>query len=237
MILDCYILDDERHAVELLQTYVEQTAGLRLAGSSTKPLEALTAIPALRPAITFADVDMPELSGLDLAGRVAGITAIVFTTAYREFAPEAFEKDAVDYLLKPISYARFLSCIDRVKRKITVDSAAHFMVKTGARGALARIAVDDITYIAGLSAYIEIHLAVNKIVTYLSLAELLEQLPPDRFSRIHKSFIVAHDRIKLIADGQVKLVNGDSLPIGRVYRRAFYDKLERSLLVSRRELS
>ena len=106
MNLSCYVIDDEFHALELLIAFIAKTPGLELAGASTKPLAALPEIQNHPPDITFLDVDMPDLSGLDLAGLINRQTTVVFTTSYREFAPEAFEKEASDYLLKPIDDER-----------------------------------------------------------------------------------------------------------------------------------
>jgi two-component system LytT family response regulator len=234
MKLDCYLIDDELHAVDLLRSFINQTPGLVLAGQATRPLLALDEIRQLRPAVTFVDVDMPELSGLDLAGLINSFTKVVFTTSFREFGPEAFERDAVDYLLKPITYPRFLQCIEKLRRLAPAAEPAYFLVKTGTKGVLQKIMTADINYISGLAAYVEIHLTVGKIVTYLSFSELLEQLPPARFSRIHKSFIVNHDYITAIDGGQVRLKGGQSLNIGRTYQAAFFEKLGSALLISRR---
>jgi two-component system LytT family response regulator len=237
MSLSCYIIDDEFHAVELLRSFVEKTPGLELAGTSTKPPAALQAVRELSPAVVFLDVDMPDLSGLDLAGMISRDTTVVFTTSYREFAPEAFEKDAADYLLKPIGYARFLSCIEKIRRKNpdVLPAKRFFLVKTGTKGSLARIDPNELIYISGLEAYVELHLRDKKLVTYIGLAELLEQLPAATFSRIHKSYVVNHDFITGIESGQVLLPGPVRLTIGRAYREEFFRKLAPALLISKRD--
>ncbi len=233
MNLTCYLIDDESHALDLLRDYIAQTPGLKLAGAGTRPLAALNEIQELRPDVTFMDVDMPELSGLDLAELVRNSTMVVFTTSYREFGPEAYERDALDYLLKPISYPRFLKCLEKLKHR-EVPSPDHFYVKTGAKGVLQKIVIRDISYVSGLGAYMELHTTGGKVVTHGSLTELANRLPGATFSRIHKSYLVNHDHLLAIDGGQVKLAGGTCLTIGRAYRASFFEKIDPALLISQR---
>jgi DNA-binding LytR/AlgR family response regulator len=231
MNLTCYIVDDEPHAIGVLKEFIAKTPGLELAGSTTDPLEALEVIAAEPPALTFLDVDMPEVNGLQFAGMVNTQTTVIFTTAYREYAPEAFEKEAADYLLKPISYERFLVCIQRIRRNlagkipVSKNKSPYFFVKSGVKEKLLQVNVSDILYISGFDHYIEIHLKEQKIVTYLQLGEVLEKLPQEQFSRIHKSHIISHAFILSLEPGQVKLRDQTTLPIGRTYKAAFRAKI------------
>jgi two-component system LytT family response regulator len=235
MSLSCYIIDDESHAVEHLRALVNKTPGLDLLGSFTSSLTALEELSGKGMAdIIFSDIDMPDLNGLDLAGLIGRDSRVVFTTSYREFAPEAFELAAADYLLKPITYPRFLNCIDKIRR--TGNPAAgpkSFFIKTGTRSLLTRIGPEEILYIAGLEAYVEIYLKNQKLVTYIGLAEVLDRLPSN-FSRIHKSYIVNDDFITGIDHDQVLLPGNIRLTIGRAYKEAFYKKIGPSLLISKR---
>jgi two-component system LytT family response regulator len=240
MTLTCYIVDDEPHALALLNDYILQTPGLTLAGSSLRPLEALNEITARPPDITFLDVDMPDLNGIELAGLVRGLTTVVFTTSFREYGPEAFEKNAADYLLKPVSLERFLQCIRRVRDKLSPLATAaterpYIFIKTDVKGKLVRVELDRILYIEGMSNYLMIHLAGEKICAYLTLAELLEQLPAGRFSRIHKSYIVANGEIRSMEQGQVGLSDNVHLPIGRAFAAAFQQQMRPHLLLSKRD--
>jgi len=231
MTLSCYIIDDESHAVEVLLGYIRRTPGLQLSGSSTDPLAALEVIPVIRPDITFLDVDMPELNGLTFAGLVNTQTTVVFTTAYREYAPEAFEREAADYLLKPIGYERFLGCIQRIRRQLAIRTPAavtplpYIFVRSGTREKLLQVLISNILYIAGYDHYIEIHLSDKKVVTYLKMSEILIKLPTEQFSRIHKSYIVNHAFILLLEPGQVKLRDQTTLPVGRAFKTAFRNKI------------
>ena len=231
MNLSCYIVDDEPHAVNVLRGYVEKTPGLDLTGSTTYPLIALEAIPSLLPDLVFLDVDMPEVNGLKVAGLVNKQSTVVFTTAYREYGPEAFENEAADYLLKPISYERFLGCIQRIRRKLAAKAAAipaslpYIFVKSGIREQLLQVNIAEILYISGSDHYIEIHTTGQKIVTYIKMSEALSKLPEGQFSRIHKSFIVNHHFIATLEPGQVKLRDQTTLPIGRAYKSGFREKI------------
>lgn len=235
MNLTCYIVDDEFHAIEILSSFIIKTDGLELVGSSTKPLKALEEISSgITPNITFLDVDMPELSGLEFAGLVNDNTDIIFTTSYPEYALEAFEKEAMDYLLKPISYERFLKSIQKIRRNRTTDhsvGAAHdpfLSVKTGVKGRFIRVDVLAIRYIIASSNYIEIYVKEQKVLTYMSLVEILNKLPAGDFSRIHKSYIVNHRYINTLEYGQVKMTDKNVLPIGRVYHKDFHQKMKTS---------
>jgi two-component system LytT family response regulator len=239
MNLTCYIVDDEFHAIGILKNFVENTPGLELVGTATDPLIALEEISSLRPAFTFLDVDMPTINGLQFAGMVNSQTTVIFTTAFREYAVEAFEKEAADYLLKPISYERFLICIQKVRKNLAAKTpiadtnVSWFFVKTGIKGKLQKIGFHDILYISGCDHYIEIRLQQQKIITYLTMNEIQEKLPAAYFTRIHKSHIINHEFIHTLEPGQVKLQDLTVLPIGRSYRLPLKEKLNNSSLISK----
>lgn len=223
MNLRCYVIDDEAHAVDYLRELIFRTAGLELAGTATRPLEALETINRLKPEVCFIDVDMPQLSGLELAVRLPAGTRVVFTTAFREYGPEAFEYEAVDYLLKPFTYERFLKTVTRLQN--SRPAARTLAVKSGGKGILRQIPLDEIRYVSGLAAYVEIHLASGRVVTQHTLTALLSELPAAEFSRIHKSYIIRDAALTCILGNQVCLRDGTCLPLGRLYRQAFRQKI------------
>lgn len=243
MNLTCYIIDDEYHSVEILEKYINQTPGLELTGSSTNPLLALEELCKITtPDIVLLDVDMPQLNGLDVADLIGSASNIIFTTSYREYAPEAFEKNAVDYLLKPINYTRFLKAVTRVRS--TISSATDqpiinpfFFVKSNIKGKFNRITIEKILYIENIGNYIIIHMIDEKVTTYLTLAEVLSKLPTESFSRIHQSYIINHAVINSLEYGQVRLAGELSIPIGSTYRTAFREKIQPALLISKRDKS
>lgn len=236
----CYIVDDEMHAVEMLTTYITQTEGLELMGYSTSPLIALNAVTGNKPPdITFLDVEMPELSGLAFTELAKSHTRIVLTTAYQEFAVEAFEKEVFDYLLKPISYARFRKCIQRIERSHkTTDQQEKrdfFYVKSEIKGRAVKVRVSDIMYVEGAQNYVKIHLGSGTIMPYLTMSEMEQYLPDEQFSRIHQSFIVNKEQIKAIEAGRVTLENNVTLTLGRHYKEPFLAQMTERLLQSKRK--
>ena len=242
MNLTCYIIDDEFHSIEVLSNYIQKTAGLELKGTATNPLMALNEIArADSPTITFLDVDMPELSGIEFAGLVNLYTTIVFTTSFPEYALAAFEKEAVDYLLKPISFDRFLKCVQRIKRNrhepkmLKAPTRAFFFVHTALKGKISKVMISDIVYIEGALNYVIIHCKDGKIMPYLTMAEVEAYLPKAQFTRIHKSFIVNQHLIKSVEQGMVILQDNTLIPLGKSYRLPFLEMMEELTLSSRRK--
>ncbi|RFZ85111.1 DNA-binding response regulator [Mucilaginibacter terrenus] len=231
----CLILDDEPHALELLAGYVNKTPQLKLTATCMNPLAALEIIRQKQTDLCFADIDMPDLNGLDLADLAAGYTTMIFTTSFREYAVEAFEKRAADYLLKPITYPRFLACIEKVKNSSErVGPEDHFFIKTELKGKLLRLPVNGIRYIESAGNYVVINLKTEQVTAYLTLSELLEKLPAGRFSRIHKSFAVAHEAIRSMEHLQLRLDDGTVLPIGKAYTAAFMEHIAPFTFISKR---
>jgi DNA-binding LytR/AlgR family response regulator len=238
MSISCYVIDDESGAIALLTEYIERTPGLELAGTSLNPLTALDELTSENaPDITFIDVDMRQLSGLDLAGMVNLYTTVVFTTAFPEYAVQAFEKEAFDYLLKPINYDRFVKCIQRAKRKMTRQAKSDypiredfFNIKSEIKGRMVKIKFDEVIYIEGAVNYIQIHTTEGKHMTYLTMKEIEHHLPKPLFARIHRSFIVNVNFVKIIERSQIKLENGESLTMGDYYKQRFLDLMDAHLV-------
>jgi len=239
MNLSCYIIDDEIHALEVLEDYVQRTPGLELAGKATNPLLALNELSSMpAPAFIFLDIDMPEMNGLEIAGMISPGSSIVFTTSFREYALDAFDKQASGYLLKPISYERFAGCIYKLRLSAPVLNAPRescFFVQSDVRGKFVRINTGEISHIAGCLNYIEIYHSGQKTLTYLTMAEIMDKLPGNAFTRIHQSYIVAIASIKTIEPGQLCLNNGAKLPVGRAFRERFHARMSGELLISKRK--
>jgi DNA-binding LytR/AlgR family response regulator len=234
----CYIIDDESDAIALLKEYIEKTPGLDLVGTIQNPLLAIDDLTSKdAPDITFMDIDMRQLSGMELAGLVNFYTSIVFTTAFPQYALQAFDKEAFDYLLKPISYDRFLQCIQKAKRKMKkpaeselVSREDFFSIKSEIKGRMVKIRFSDVLYIEGAVNYIQIHTIDEKHMTYLTMAEIDRHLPKRTFTRVHRSFIVNIDFVKVVERNQLKLVNGESLILGNFYKQKFLDFMDAHLV-------
>lgn len=206
------IIDDEQHAIDILEHYVQQAPYLELVGTSTHPIEALQEVAAGKVDLVFLDIQMPELSGLDFIKAINGKAKVILTTAYAEFALEGYELDVVDYLLKPVRLPRFLQAVQKAMTAVQpaastapVEDDDYLFVKTESKGKLLKINLDDIDYIEGMKNYVAIHRGTQKTLVYTSMKELEERLPQRRFLRVHKSFIIPLGRITGIEGNLVRL--------------------------------
>ena len=199
--LTCIIVDDEPLALEILESYIKNTNGLQLLKKCVHAIEASEAIKNEKPDVVFLDINMPEVSGLDLAKSIKGGPLVVFTTAYEEYAVEAFEVNAIDYLLKPISPARFQEAVNRCKEyfdlrdntiehkeesdeKIEVEEEFIY-VKSEQK--FIKIAYTDIRYVEALADYVKIYIGDGKrIITLQTMKNMASKLPANRFSRVHR---------------------------------------------------
>ncbi|HWZ16077.1 MAG TPA: LytTR family DNA-binding domain-containing protein [Mucilaginibacter sp.] len=238
--ITCYVVDDEYHAIEILCDIIENIPGLQLLGHTTNPLNALEFITTqVPPDLTFADINMPEMTGIEFAALVNDYTTVVFTTAYDHFAVEAFEKEAFDYLLKPVTRERFLKCLTKYRKGHKPNIQAkeeYFYIKGDIKGKMIRVITADIMYIEGALNYVIIHMADGKHeITYLTMGELQNQLS-GHFLRVHRSFIVNSDKIKTVGGNSIVLDDKTVLSIGTVYKNDVFDSLNRRLIKTKRIL-
>jgi len=239
--LTCYIIDDEPHAIKSLRSYIEKTPVLELAGSSENPLEAVRLFEqsGKYADITFLDIDMPQISGTELSMQLKSKTKIVFTTGYANFALEAFELNAYDYLLKPFSYDRFLKCVTKVQeaetKAIPSRKAADFLyIQSEGKGKLVKVFFDDIIFIESQKNYLSVITSEKKYLTYLTLREMEEKLPSG-FLRINKSTIINTDKISHVDGNQAYLQNlRQGFTITATYKEAFTIHLEQHLVKTKR---
>jgi len=228
----CVVVDDEKGAVDILTDYIGQTPDLELSAAFRDAVEALNYVTKEEIDLIFLDIDMPNLSGIQLAEllRERNID-VVFCTAYTEFAAESYEKNAVDYLLKPIPYDRFLKAVDKVRSKRKgqsptsgYDSSSRiFFVKSGS--VIHQLDIDYLLYMKTDGHYVEFHSSIGQVLSRMNMEELLNSLPPGRCARIHKSYVVVLDKIEKIVHDTVKIA-GRELPIGRSYREDFLKQIK-----------
>jgi len=239
----CYVIDDEYHAIDTLVGYINKFPGLNLVGSNTNPLEAINDINNVAQVdIVFLDVDMPELSGLDVADIISPYTSVIFTTAYPNYAVQAFEKNGSDFILKPISFERFTKSVTKVQNLLRSKNISdqhlaneHFFINPGIKGRMIQLSYADILYIEGLKNYVVIYTTEGKYITYLSMREIEKAIPLSKFIRIHKSYIVNIDRIKSIDGNNVILAQSNELPIGISFKDSFINMINTMTLRSRRQ--
>lgn len=233
--MKCLIVDDEPYAVNLLAEYIEQTPFLELVGKCYNAIEALNYLENIKIDIIFLDINMPKLSGMQLAGLLKEDYQIIFTTAYSEFAVESYELNAVDYLLKPITFDRFIKSVQKARsarqeRKalpsFTAESSdSTFFVKIGK--AVIKLDFDEVRYIEALGDYVVFHLEQERHVVYKRMKEL-EATLPEQFCRIHNSYIVNLNHIVKIEDKQVH-IGLMELPVSEKYQSEFWERVHARL--------
>ena len=242
--ISCIVIDDEPLAVQLMESYVRKTPFLELKGSFTNGKEAFAFLLDNPVELMFCDIQMPDLSGIDLSKMIPEETKVIFTTAFSQYAIEGFKVHALDYLLKPISYDDFLASAKHALKTLTTDisgqpsgpgrtlrlrsGSAHqkrsIFVKTEYR--LQQIELDKITFIEGFKDYVRIHLddGSDPILTLTRMKTLEEELPADSFVRVQKSYIVRLSKIEAIERSFI-LIGKDRIPIGDSYQESLITAL------------
>lgn len=228
MTLRCLLVDDEPLALDLLEGYVAKTPSLTLAGRCSSAFQAMEMLDNTEVDLMFLDIQMPGLSGLELSRSLSKGPKVIFTTAFEQYALEGFKVDALDYLLKPISYPEFLSSVNKAKRwfehfeKDTIPEARNsIFVKADYK--LVQIEYSNILYIEGLKDYVKFYLENNEkpVLTLMSMKSLEENLPDSKFMRVHRSFIVNLDKIKTIERNRI-VFGREYIPISENYKEKFH---------------
>ena len=235
MKLKCLIVEDEPLARNLLAEYVNKVSYLELTEATSNPLHALEVLRNHAIDLMFLDIQMPEITGITLLKSLQKKPLVILTTAYSEYALESYDLDVVDYLLKPITFDRFLKAVDRANQRmhpptVTPEAAeeknAPFVfVKDGTK--LVKVNFDDILFVEGLKDYVTIVTKAQKIVSLQRLKSLESQLPPDKFIRIHHSYIIAIKAVDTIHKGEVQ-IGTHLIPISDSYRKSFKEFIERN---------
>ena len=231
--IKCIVVDDEPLAVEMLATYIRKTPSLELAGTFTDPVQVVSAMAEIKPDLVFLDIQMPDLNGLELARLIPEDTRIIFTSAFRQYAFESYEVEALDYILKPIRYQKFLEAVSKAEKWMAnrpEKSRRSAFIKTDRE--YRNIEFDQILYVAGMKDYVLIYLASEPepIVTHITLKAIEEKLPSDMFMRVHRSYIVALDKITAIDSCGDILIDKISVPVSDSYRKEIEKHVKENLL-------
>jgi DNA-binding LytR/AlgR family response regulator len=242
--LNVLIVDDEPLALDVLETYISQMPELKLVRRVTNALEANEVLKSEPVDLMFIDIQMPQMTGIDFVKTLSDPPMVVFTTAFPNYAIQGFDLNALDYLLKPISLERFMKAVNRALEHheimqrdthlnpvLPADSADFFFVKADKK--LVKINFKDIIYIEGLKDYVIIRLENARVITLQTMKSLEDRLPSNKFRRIHRSFIVAMDKIVAIDGSLVEVMEKDkpkSLPIGKNYRDELLELIEKNRL-------
>lgn len=232
--MNCLIVDDEKLARNLVESYINCLPHLQLVGKCSNPLEALRLLHTQAVDLIFLDIQMPQLSGIDFLKILPGHPLVIFTTAYQEHALESYELDAVDYLLKPFGFERFLQAVTKAGKRFKVDQvretgqAALPPVTTGTAAKrdyllvksefkVFRIFFDDLHYIESMKEYVAFYTTTGRVLSLGSLKHLEQTLPDDQFMRVHKSYIVSKKKVGAL-EGNRLLLGTAKIPIGTTYR-------------------
>ncbi|MFV8325251.1 LytR/AlgR family response regulator transcription factor [Flavobacterium sp. ZS1P14] len=228
--MKCIAIDDEPLALELISGYIQKTPFLEFVAGFTNPFKAMNFLLKTPVDLVFIDINMPELSGIELLKTLPVLPKIIFTTAYSEYGAESYEFNAVDYLLKPVKYDRFLKGVNKAidlsslkKEALTVlvNNESHspsLLIKSGSK--TFKIAAEDILYIEAAGNYMLFYTLKGKIMTLLPMNEIVKMLPGNTFKRIHKSYIISLKHIEIIEKAAV-IINKTRIPIGITYREHF----------------
>lgn len=222
----CIVLDDEYLAVKLISGYVTKSAGLELTLSTTNASEALAAIQKENADLIFLDVQMPEITGIELMQLTSNNRIkVILTTAYAQYALDGYENDIIDYLLKPITFERFTAAVNKAKERLSNKTIAQhdfIFIKTEYR--LQKVTLNSILYLEALGDYIAFHTANGKILSLERMKNMNELLPQQNFLRIHKSYIINIDHINFIERGRI-IINNEYLPVGETHKDIVRAKL------------
>ncbi|MDY0988588.1 LytTR family DNA-binding domain-containing protein [Flavobacterium sp. CFBP9031] len=233
MTFKCIIVDDEPPATRILENYIGKVNFLEKVGVFNDSLKALEFLNSQSVDVIFLDIQMPQLTGLQISKIISKDIKVIFTTAYPDFALEGFELNAVDYLLKPIAFERFYQAVSKLNSepKIEVSSTSSstvpdfLFIKTDGKNKFQKVFLNEVLYVESLQNYVCIHTVKQQIITHSSLKNVIESLPEKDFIQIHKSYVVSLQHIESTDNFSV-FINGKELPIGATFKDAFFDKIE-----------
>ncbi len=233
----CLIVDDEPLALDILENYIQRVPHLQLVQRCKHALEAYDFLQRESVDLIFLDIHMPELTGIDFLKSLSNRPQVIFTTAYSNYAMEGFNLDILDYLLKPIAFDRFLKAVDKASRILApepenvADSGEDFLfVKTD--GKMVKVRFDDVLFVEGMKDYVKIQMTDQRLVVHQTMKNMERALPAERFLRIHKSFLVAVDKIETL-DGNLVGVGKHQLAVGANYRDDLLAHIQRHNLPDR----
>lgn len=237
--MNCIIIDDEPMAVKVIESYCESIDSITVLGTFTTALDALDFIKDNSVDLIFSDIEMPHINGVDFIKTLEHKRPIfIFTTAYPQYALDGFELNAIDYLVKPIPFPRFVTAIQRAKERLKLKESIASDSTNNSKKVYEddfifvkseydnlKLLIDDITYIQGLKDYLKIHtLKSGAILTLMNFKDFQAKLPGNLFIRIHRSYIVNISKIELLQRNKV-IIEGQRIPIGENYKEAFYKRL------------
>jgi DNA-binding LytR/AlgR family response regulator len=237
--MKCIIIDDEPIARKVLQEFIEEIDFLELVGHAENPMQAISIIQDNDVDLIFLDISMPKITGLDFLKSTRLTSKVILTTAYSEFAVQAYNLDVIDYILKPIGFERFLQACNKAKAASKLVSLApphapkdsdHFFVKCD--GVLEKVFYSEVIYAEAKMNYVMLQIESRKLMVYLTIASLENQLPADRFIKVHKSYIVNKDKVKGIR-GNVLYMGMKEITMSQNLKEQVLNKIVNNQLLKR----
>jgi DNA-binding LytR/AlgR family response regulator len=229
----CMIVDDEPLAIDVLRRYIEAVPALTLVATFQKPMEVFEALVHTEVDILFLDIEMPGLTGLALTRSLSHPPQIIFTTAFREYAAEGFDLQALDYLVKPVSYERFLKAINKYQNIVNVREPAipteETFIFLKADKEMVKLKYDDVLFVEGLKNYARIKTQGKDLIVYYTLSYLEDKFPAKHFKRVHRSFIINLGKVDKFVSGSVDIA-GKIIPIGKTYQEEVEKVLKKRLI-------
>ncbi len=225
--ITCMIVEDEPVSQEILTRYINDFEVLELLGVCNNAIEASQKLPALNPDLLFLDITMPRLSGLDFYKSLHNPPYVIFTTAYPEYAVAGFEVSAVDYLVKPFPFERFVKAVNKLQGIMSNTSQqADPFIMLQADKKFHKVAIDEILFLEAMGDYVKVVLPGKTLIVHQTLQRLFEQLPAALFQRVHKSYVVALRKLEYVEGNQI-FIRTFRVPIGQTYRNDFLTVLQK----------
>jgi DNA-binding LytR/AlgR family response regulator len=237
MKLNCLIIDDEPVARKGMEEYVKELDFLNLIDTCENAMKAAEHLRSAEVDLLLLDIQMPKLSGIDFLKSLKNPPMAIFTTAYSEYALEGYSLDIIDYLVKPVPFDRFVKAVSKardfylLRHQSVKNDQSYFFIKCD--GKYERIRFDEILYIEALQNYIVLHTPLRKYITYLTLSAMEEQLPIPNFMKVHKSFIIALDKVKSVDGNEMVLPNNGRVPISRALKDEVMNRILGNNLLKR----
>jgi len=223
MIIDCIIVEDEPLALERTKNYVQKIPYLNLIGEFDNGVDALGFMKTNQVRLIFLDIEMDDLTGIELLKTMVNPPKVVITTAYENYALQGYELNITDYLLKPFSFERFLQAVEKIYENLegkSIDGKDHLFVKTEYR--MEKVSFSDILFIEGMGDYRNVQTPNKKILTLQTFGQLEKYLPKEKFCRVHKSYLVSIDQIEFVERNRIK-IGEKRIPISETYKKKFLE--------------
>ena len=239
-VLNCIAIDDEPSSLRIIREFCSKIQSVNIVGTFTNPYDAIQTLNNNQVDLIFLDVVMPQISGQEFLKTLYNPPMVIFTTAYKEYAFDGFEYDAVDYLVKPFAFDRFLKAVNKAFHLLKLKNPpyasmqdhhgkSHEFLMVKVEYTTIRVDLNDILYIEGLKDYVKIHTEGKLILTKTTMKNIIEKLPSDSFFRVHKSYIISVDKIDMIENSRI-VIGNQRIPIGESFRTSFFEMVSRNLI-------